>query len=124
MFAIRDKRDLELAYELLGCLKRSQKGKEDKIIELKRSIRMFHSRNASSNTRIVKDEGIDGYVVLIDLPEYLNNKEEAEKYFEDKYVMHSRPSMFGCTGQAFTRWFKVFGCVGKFYAYHCVGYDV
>ena len=72
----------------------------------------------------MKDDGIDGYVLLIELPETLENLRDAEEYFEERETICAVPSIFDCTGQAFTSWFKVFKRRDRFMAYHSIGFDV
>lgn len=93
------------------------------IIELKRSIRKYGNSKAPSR-EIVQDNGIDGYVVKIQLPEWVETKEEAEEYMEENEKLEMRPSQWDCTGQAFTSWYKVFNTNGSWRAYHSVGFDV
>lgn len=124
---VRNSNDLKIAYEILNVYKeipvceKSEKLMK-RIAEQKREIRRFHKK--STDRRIVKDYGIDGYVLLIELPEKLENVQEAEEYFEECETISAAPSMFDCTGQAFTSWFKVFRRRGRFFAYHSIGFDV
>lgn len=125
---IRNKEDLKLAYMILSTYKElieecgNPEKVSEKIIEQKREIRAFLKKKSSG--KIVKDYGIDGYVVLIELPEELENLQDAEECFEENEVVHARPSMYDCTGQAFTVGFKVFKRRNRFMAYHSVGFDV
>ncbi len=125
---VRNYSDLKVAYEILSIYKEliSEHGKtervEERIAEQKREIRKFHKQ--SNDRRIVKDYGIDGYVVLIELPETLGNMQDAEEYFEEREAISAMPSIFDCTGQAFTSGFKVFKRRGRFMAYHSVSFDV
>lgn len=130
---VRNNRDLKNAYEILSIYKEllSECGKlepekmksvNEKIAEQKREIRKFYKE--SSDRRLVKDDGIDGYVLLIELPETLGNMQDAEEYFEERETISEMPSMFDCTGQAFTSWFKVFKRRDRFMAYHSVCFDV
>ena len=76
---------------------------------------------------IVKDNGIDGFVELISFPEAfdtIDGEDGAEEFFKTFFEIHARPSMYDCTGQAFTSWYKLFERNGRIYAYHCVGFDV
>lgn len=124
---VKNSSDLKIAYEILNVYKgiteceKPEKLKE-RIAEQKREIRRFHKK--TSDRRIVKDYGIDGYVLLIELPETLENLQDAEEYFEECETISAAPSMFDCTGQAFTSWFKVFRRRGRFFAYHSIGFDV
>lgn len=122
MFPIKDKGDLRTAYDYLQMAKEFGKSKE-KQNEIKRAIREYIHKKKPFE-RIVKDDGIDGYVLLLELPDFLESKEEAEEYFEQRHVINATPSIYDCTGQAFTSGYKVFKRRNKFFAYHSVSYDV
>lgn len=130
---VRNISDLKVAYETLSLYSKvlsecediepkNMKLVKEKIAEQKREIRKFYKRN--NDRRLVKDNGIDGYVILIELPETLVNKQDAEKYFEENEEICAVPSMFDCTGQPFTSWFKVFKRRDRFMAYHSICFDV
>ncbi len=121
MFPIKNKNDLRNAYKYLEILKELRKP-IDRMEDVKRAIREYtHKENTD---RIVKDYGIDGYVVLMELPDFLENQQDAEEYFEEGHVIHATPSIYDCTGQAFTSWYKIFKRRDRFYAYHSVCFDV
>ncbi|KAI4438918.1 hypothetical protein FMM80_00610 [Schaedlerella arabinosiphila] len=122
MFPIKDKDDLRTAYEYLQIAQEVGLSKE-KQNEIKWGIREYTHKKKSSK-RIVKDDGIDGYILLMELPDFLESKEEAEEYFEQRHVINATPSIYDCTGQAFTSGYKVFKRRNKFFAYHSVSYDV
>ena len=44
--------------------------------------------------------------------------------FEEFIEISVIPSMYDCTGQAFTNWYKIFKRRGQFWAYHSVVFDV
>lgn len=95
------------------------------VKELKRDIRgFFRKEKEKLQRRLVKDNGIDGYIVLMQLPSFLNSKEDAAVYFEENEVMTCRPSIYDCTGQAFTSWYKIVERSGSLWAYHSVCFDV
>ena len=58
------------------------------------------------------------------LPKTITDEETAREWFEYNEYMHIRPSMYDCTGQLFTSWYKIIERNGRFYAYHCVSLDV
>lgn len=122
MFLIKNKNDLRNAYEYLEMLKEFRKP-IDRIENVKHAIREYTHKEESTD-RIVKDYGIDGYVVLMELPDFLENQQDAEEYFEECHVIHAMPSIYDCTGQAFTSWYKIFKRRDRFYAYHSVCFDV
>ena len=121
---IRCKADLRSAYELLYIFNEIGKGDCQKAIELKRQIRSY--LHLPHNTKIILDNGIDGYVSLSQLPELLDDmsKEEAVEWFEHNCYIEPTYSVYDCTGQPFTIWFKVFQRQGHWVAFHCVGFDV
>lgn len=125
---VRNKSDLKIAYEILSCIKeRTSEGTkptraEERIVELKREIRGFYKK--ADNRKIVKDNGIDGFVELVELPDFLESIEEATEYFEEYEVREAIPSMYDCTGQAFTSWYKIFERRGRLFAYHSICFDV
>ena len=130
---VRNSSDLKVAYEVLSIYSellseheeiepKKMEFVKEKIAEQKREIRKFYKKR--NDRRIVKDDGIDGYVLLIELPEKLENLRDAEEYFEERETICAAPSMFDCTGQAFTSWFKVFKRRDRLMAYHSIGFDV
>lgn len=97
---IRSENDLKLAYETINSFKEmmpmAQKPDAalEYIKELKRDIRgFFRKEKEKLQRRLVKDNGIDGYIVLMQLPSFLNSKEDAAVYFEENEVMTCRPSI-------------------------------
>jgi len=128
---IRSKNDLKLAYETINDIKEMlpKAQRTDTALEyiknLKKDIReFFRKEKEKPQHRLVKDNGIDGYIVLMQLPSFLNSKEEAAIYFEENEAMTCRPSMYDCTGQAFTSWYKIIERSGRLWAYHSVCFDV
>ena len=94
-----------------------------RIIKLKRSIRAY-SHSEVPSREIVWDYGVDGYVLKIQLPDWVETKEEAEEYMEKNEKITMRQTPWDCTGQAFTNWYKVFNTNGSWRAYHSIGFDV
>ena len=85
---IRSENDLKLAYETINSFKEmmpmAQKPDAalEYIKELKRDIRgFFRKEKEKLQRRLVKDNGIDGYIVLMQLPSFLNSKEDAAQTF-------------------------------------------
>lgn len=126
---IQNKDDLKVAYTELLILQefcpicREPDKIKRHIIELKCSIREYGHSEAPSR-KIVQDYGFDGYVLKIQLPEYVETKEEAEEYMEEIEKLEMRPTQWDCSGQAFTNWYKVFNTNGSWRAYHSIGFDV
>ncbi|MCD8382880.1 MAG: hypothetical protein LUC30_08215 [Clostridiales bacterium] len=74
------------------------------------------THNRKSDRTIVRDYGIDGFVSLIELPEYLKSEEDER--------IPSRYSPYDCSGAAFTQWYKIIKRRGRYFAYHSVGIDI
>lgn len=118
---VTNENQLRLNYELIGILSDVDPN-SDLIADIKRANRKYvHKEN---NRHIVKSNGIDGYVVLIDLPSWIKNKTEAERYFKGNEYIHMVYSPYDCTGRPFTGWYKVFQRRNKWMAYHSVSFDV
>ena len=141
MFRVRNSKDFREGYELLNLFTRfdgqfdnPEKAREN-MDNLKRELRAYAHRDTAVDVgmgfmcerRIVKDEGIDGYIELVSIPEVidtLDGEDGADEFFKTFLEIHARPSMYDCTGQAFTSWYKLFKRRGQFYAYHIVCFDV
>lgn len=140
MAPIKNDSDYRRGYEFLNILTEGLNaggfGKPDRIrseIEnAKRELRRWAHRDNTVDVgmgfmvqrRIVKDEGMDGYVELVSIPEVFDTAEDADEFFKDFLEIQCCPSMYDCTGQAFTSWYKIFRRAGQFWAYHSVGFDV
>ena len=123
-FRIRNKRQLRSAYELLPVIERfDDYHSKVALNQLKVAIRNYNKMPVDS--RIVQDDGADGYVKLIYMPRYFDNldKDEVKKYFEENYVLGRPNSMYDCTGQAFTSWFTVVRRGGRWVVYHSISFD-
>lgn len=124
MFYITNKRDVELAYIVMRELSEYGSKYKDTIDEYKRRIRKYFKKENENNSRIVKDEGIDGYIELVTLPECIETENEAEEYFDEELRIECMPSGYDCTGQAFTCWHRAYKRRGRWIIYHCVAFDV
>ena len=124
MPAIRNKEDLCLAYERLSIFKEAGKGDCQKAAELKNQIRSYSKLPRCSH--IVRDDGFDGYVKLIELPGDFDDfsREEATEWFDRNCTLGPICSPYDCTGKPFTVWFKVFRRRGHWFVYHAVSFDV
>lgn len=131
MFNINDMASLQAAYSFVRTLREvtvpvGNVVRRDKhIADVKREIREFTHRPAPAS-RIVKDDGIDGYVELVRLPEELDNanKVDAANWFLANHYLEFFPTPYDCSGQKFTNWFKLFRRQGHWFAYHSVSIDV
>ena len=147
MERITNDRDYRIGYEILCWLQEREQETTDyekagilhqRIIDKKRALRAYAQRDGLVDVgmgfmverRIVHDGGFDGFVELVSIPEVYDTLEDkdgepgAETFFKDFIYREARPSMYDCTGQAFTCWYKLFRRRGQFWAYHCVGFDV
>lgn len=96
------------------------------LIREKRELRALLKKRdrASAAKRIVKDDGIDGFIVRIEFPEFIKTKEEAEAYFRQYEYIEPYYTYHDCTGRAFTSWYRLFLLNGVWTAYHSVRFDV
>ena len=133
---IRDSEDLRFKYATLLWLKKIKDkyysldidSYNDSVKEIKREIRDYYKRGEKKE-RLIKDYGIDGVIVLFEFPSEINSIkidsfELAEEYFKAYEYRRYKPSMYDCTGQSFTSWYKIIKRNNKFYAYHCISFDV
>lgn len=122
---IRNVEELRFAYFLMGIFEDARKTNELDYIKIKKQIREFiHKPKLTS--WIVKDYGIDGFISLHLLPEFLEGSsiEDVKKYFEEEEVIECPYSAYDCTGRPFTSWYKIFRRHNRWYAYHSVAIDV
>jgi hypothetical protein len=146
MRTITTAHDYRIIYEMLMWYEQKVRESSDvseyvreRIIEMKRALRKYANRPAGlvdvgmgfmCERRIIKDGGMDGYTELVSIPEVFDTLEDtedgpgAESFFRDFFYREVRPSMYDCTGQSFTCWYKLFKRNGQFWAYHSVGFDV
>ena len=97
----------------------------DKILKRKRKIREIYKReNEKPERHIVHENGIDGYIELLRLPEEITTRETADEWFQYNEYMECVSSVFDCTGQRFTSWYKLVERNGRWWAYHCISMDV
>ena len=135
---IRNLEDLRTKYESLLWLNRIKNENEsaildmdsynDSIKKIKKEIRDYLKEEDKRKERFIRDDGIDGSIVLIELPSEINSVkidsfELAEEYFKAYEYRTYRPSMYDCTGQVFTSWYKIIKRNNKFYVYHCISFD-
>lgn len=120
---VQSERDLRQAYEFQQMIRQDGEHHSDALtISLKRAIREYTNR-PTGGVRIVKDDGIDGYIELREMPRF-DSLEEADEWFKNCYYLEYQPSPYDCTGQRFTVWYKLFQRRGRWWAYHSVGVDV
>ena len=135
---IRNLEDLRTKYESLLWLNRIKNENEsaildmdsynDSIKKIKKEIRDYYKREGERKERLIKDNGMDGCIVLFKFPSEINSIkidsfDLADEYFKAYEYRRCRPSMYDCTGQSFTNWYKIIKRNNKFYAYHSIGFD-
>ena len=111
---IQDSKDLRFKYEILLLLNRIKNESSsidfdsynDSVYKIKKEIRDYYKRDDRKEW-LIKDDGIDGGIVLFELPSEINSIkidsfELAEEYFKAFEYRRCRPSMYDCTGQVFT----------------------
>ena len=135
---IRNLEDLRTKYESLLWLNRIKNENEsaildmdsynDSIKKIKKEIRDYLKEEDKRKERLIKDNGMDGGIVLFKFPSEINSIkidsfDLADEYFKAYEYRRCRPSMYDCTGQSFTNWYKIIKRNNKFYAYHSIGFD-
>lgn len=117
------RKEMEFKYQFLAMLQglKPTEQRNERIIELKREIRRETKR---VYPHIVHDDGMDGYIILEECPDWCKTVEDVDEWFMEYAWMECRPSQYDCTGQAFTSWYKPVKRQGKWFAYHSVCYDV
>lgn len=129
MKCVKNDQELRVAYEILALLNDGSHTFSNPerlaqcIVDTKRAIRLYTHREVDYDRRIIKDDGMDGFISLERLPADIRDQEQAKEFFERFMTHHYRSSAYDCTGQAMTNWFKVFPRNGGFYAYHSVSFD-
>lgn len=132
MFNITDAERLRDAYALLMFMQMDvSKSAEQRdsvknfVVDIKREIRAYNNRPAPT-ARIVRDDGIDGYVELVQFPDELDraHKEIAADWFRDNCYLDFYPTPYDCSGQKFTSSYHMFRRRGHWFAYHNVRVDI
>ncbi len=127
---ISDKQDLRLYYSLLRMYEASARKRGPKpgpvavvVVELKQMIREYTHR-APADRRCIDDDPYGYYTMLIEAPEHVVTRSDAEEWFHECEEMQYIPSQYDCTGQHFTVWYKLVKRRGRWYCYHRVGVDI
>lgn len=93
------------------------------VVEYKRAIRAYLGA-PDTGRRIVKDYGIDGCIVRVELPEEVQTYLDAMEWFDACEHIEWIPGPYDCTGRAFTSWFRLFYVGGRYVCYHRIARDV
>lgn len=120
---VRNAQDARIAFKII-CVFDQEGVRKPHVVNMKRELRRFLRTPRTS--QIVKDNGVDGYVELVQLPDKLDRyeKEVAVEWFEGNRVIRPTYSAYDCTGRPFTAWYKIFQRRGHWFAYHSVAFDV
>lgn len=137
---VTNRDNFRAGYEFLAILKSMEndvrvdrKLVSEYIVDQKRELRKYSHKNTHElmaiwagivERRIAWSYGIDGYVELITFPEEIDSARLAEELFRAYIRMEYRPTYYDCTGQHFTRWYKVFKRGGRYCVYHSIGIDI
>lgn len=123
---IRNDRELRIAYDILSILGdtnlKPSEIREARIRETKKAIREYNARPIDEN-RVIKAD-YDSMVALIRMPDFIESEEAAVDYFDEAIRREAQPSMYDCTGQIFTVWWKIFKRHGRYWVYHATAMDV
>lgn len=123
---VRNNEDLKDAWIMVKALSDfiPEAKKTESCLEMikkyKQAIREYNKRK--NDVRIIGGD-YDGYVELIEFPEWMDIK-DAKQCFSEFHELHAYPSQFDCTGQKFTTGAKFFIRRDRVYCYHSVGVDV
>ena len=111
-------------YEFLRILDTEYTNKNNLVQQVKAEIRKRNKKESVKDRRIIKDYGIDGYILRIECPDYVHTKEDGEEWFHEEEELYYYPSIYDCTGQLFTSWYSLFNINGKWICYHSISCDV
>ena len=126
---IRNENDNRIAWAMINWLRSEDLGSKGKqrLEEYKNLVRNYRDRAEieSYQRRIIKGD-FDYYIELQALSSDIgpDNKELADEYFRHYYYIHPTYSMYDCTGKPFTEWYTLVYRDHRWWAYHCVGFDV
>ena len=123
MYEIRDKRDLKIAYAILLDLKDRESVNEERMIALKRNIRAYNKKQLEPRPICIYEDNYGYYTLLEQFPNFIDNEDDAEEYFDACMRLECTPSQYDCTGQHFTVGHKIFWRRGKLYVYHHIAVD-
>lgn len=127
---VRDSRDLWARWDSLLFIEKAVKMAKAQglsmddtkaqayINDLKQAIREYNHRK--TDRRIITGD-YDGVLELVDVPQGVI---DIDAWFDENERLVCMPSMYDCTGQAFTEWYKVVKRAGGYKVYHSIGYDV
>ena len=99
------------------------RNQDEAMVSCKRRIRHINQKVVDSldANRVIKDDG-DSVVYREVLS--ATTMDAAEREFEDYHRKTCIPSIYDCTGQLFTEWYRIFHINGRYVLYHSIGMDV
>lgn len=124
MFQLKTRSEWEFAY---WTLQHAREFDEVFIKSLKQKMRrqLREESEQYAQEHIVFTDGIDGYTKLVYLGEDEGaDVEDVRRWCEANLWIHARPSLYDCTGQAFTISIVPVKRHGKWYAYHTIRFDI
>lgn len=123
MFTTVHNGNLRAAYEILDILADREGAEvEEHRKRIKRAVRAYHHLPTDQAQIVTSD--CESMLVVFPLPSELESYEAAEAYFMGHHYREAAPSMYDCTGQVFTTWYKIFKRRGQFWVYHATAMDV
>lgn len=131
---ITNKKDYRIKYGMMEIIEKSDtENKEAFVIASKKRLREYthfdktrfvYDKKYEINARLVKDDGIDGFVELVQLPKECETYDDAKEFFENNLYLESPYSAYDCTGCMFTSWYYIFKRNERYFAYHRVSRDI
>lgn len=106
MFKITDAEKLRDAYTLLAFIRddvpttaEQKSGMAAFMVSIKKEIRAYNNRPAP-DSRIVEEHGIDGYIELVQLPNELDEADnaDADEWFRANRYYEFCPTAYDCSG--------------------------
>lgn len=90
------------------------------LAEKKREVRKLSRRPS----RRIFHATLDAFTEIVQLPERVSSREEAEEYIDEEIRIPYRYGPYDCTGQLFTYWTHAAYLGGRWVCYHRVVADV
>lgn len=90
--------------------------------QLKREIRKYE--NKPLDEKRVIDQSFDAVTLVYPLPDFLENFDDADEYFQTDEYITAPPCAWDCTGARFTSWYKIFKRDRRYWCYHRICADV
>ena len=131
MDMINNRRDLRLYWEILTELTEmvkemgSNEKRNEHIIRIKKGIRDYYKRQEAEKKVTylnIDDYGYYTMLYALDVPSDWS-EEDVREWFEENEFHHYQYREYDCTGQHFTRRFKVFKRNGQWMTYHHMAID-